>query len=328
MKFAKTLVTFAVLAAIGVAIAVLILTTPSMPAVHGVEQPNSSPSFGPFWHHSGNVSLSGNEICGVLGWPCPKNPEFPAEKYVSSAESVAYVVMTTTQGEMNSTTDNPNNIKVNFLIVNSHVYCIWTNSTDLRSAAVRLSLYNKCPEVINGPQLPNTLNQNYKLTVNNQDYMVRYNLTNGAELKNMGVEVATKTLTLVINSAMNGGELTLELPRQLIDAKFSLDSAPDCSPITDNATGSCSDDFSSDVDFNINITNNSLSGTNQMVASTIENTADTRTLLIDYPKGTSDIQIKGTRIVPEFGSFVVSGIGVASMISGVLAIRRYWHLTK
>ena len=277
------------------------------------------PSFGSSWHYAGNVSLPGNignEICGVVRTPCANNPEFPAEKYVSNTNAIAYLVMTTL-GETNST-GYVTTYETNLLIVNSHVYCIWTNRTD-----PRLALYNECPEVINSPQLPNTLNQNYKLTVSNQDYTVRYNLTNGAELKNMKVDIANKTLTLVVNSAMNGGELTLELPRQLIDAKFFPDSTPDCPAVASNTNRTDDNHCNSDVGFTINISNNSLSGSNQKVASTIENIPDARTLVIDYPKGTSDIQIQGTNIVPEFGfSTLALFVAIIGVIVANMAFKR------
>jgi hypothetical protein len=255
----------------GLAIGISILVAGAACTSYATNQDAHLSAFGLAWHYVGNTTLPspvGEEICGIVAIPCVQFPHFPAEKYLSDKNSVAYVAPVFVG--QTSSTGHVTVGETDALIVNSHVYCVWTNSTD-----PRLDLYNKCPRIVNADELPNSLNQQIKVTINNQDFVLRYNLTNGANIENIAANTTMKALRLTINSPSGRGELTLGLPRQLIDAKNPRHATPDCYTIAENGSRIYSY-CDSDLDFTISISNNTSTTPQQKVASTIESTADNR----------------------------------------------------
>ena len=106
--------------------------------------------------------------------------------------------------------------------------------------------------------------------VTNTSYSISYNIVNG---RIFGISADKDTFSLQIQlESKNDGGLSLNLPRELIDAK--------------KANGN-DDDYL--------VTSN-----NQILKFTEIKTADMRTLTINFPSGTNEISIYGTNVVPEF----------------------------
>lgn len=108
------------------------------------------------------------------------------------------------------------------------------------------------------------------IKIQGTDYELTY-LISGGIINQVTPDTEAQSLIVQIESISNG-TLSINLPRKVIDAKF----------------GQNDDDFFVLVD-----------GVETSFEETKTNTA--RTLTIDYPKGTEEIEIIGTSVVPEFG---------------------------
>ena len=116
------------------------------------------------------------------------------------------------------------------------------------------------------------------------EYIIR-----GGTVKDMIVDSVQFTLIVIIESA-GDGSLTLDLPRESIDAKKSNDSDDLFIILIDGI----------EVIYDEAITNE-----------------NTRTITIQFEEGDSDIEIIGTFIIPEFGT-MASLILVVSIISVII----------
>ena len=126
------------------------------------------------------------------------------------------------------------------------------------------------------------------IKVDGTDLSVTYSITNG---KVLGIKADVPSKSLIVSIQTTGdGQLTIDLPRALIDAKKS-----------DNQTD---DQF-----FVLN------DGAEAQFTETTT-TAD-RTLTIPFTDGTEQIEIIGTWIVPEFGTIaaLVLAIAIISIIA-------------
>lgn len=117
-------------------------------------------------------------------------------------------------------------------------------------------------------------------------------LTNG-DVVNAKVDEDFTSIVLIINTDNNDGELTITLPRELIDAQF--------------------DDV--DDDFIVLVNGEDLG------YEEIGTDINSRTLKIPIPTGTEEVEIIGTQVVPEFG--IIAALILTTSIGGiVLASRR------
>jgi len=108
------------------------------------------------------------------------------------------------------------------------------------------------------------------LAVINTDYSISYNIIGGRML---GISADQNTFSLQIQiESKSDGVLSLNLPRELIDAK--------------KANGN-DDDYL-------------VTSSKQILKFNETKTSDVRTLVISYPTGTNEISIYGTHVVPEF----------------------------
>jgi predicted secreted protein with PEFG-CTERM motif len=126
------------------------------------------------------------------------------------------------------------------------------------------------------------------IQVEGTDFSVSYSITNG---KVLGIKADTQAKSLIVSIETTGdGQLTITLPRALIDAKL-----PD--QTTDDQFFVIND--GEEVDF------------------TETKTTTDRTLTIPFTDGTSEIEIIGTQIVPEFGPIaaLVLAIAIISIIA-------------
>ena len=132
-------------------------------------------------------------------------------------------------------------------------------------------------------------NSTIDLKIDDKSYPVKYNIT-GGKLSNMTAmkENSTLAIELVTN---NDGTLTLELPRNIMDSKNPQNEDEDYIVFADGV---------------------------QIGADQITTNDQVRTLSIDFDKGVEEIEIAGTRIVPEFGPLTPLLLAVG--IIGVLAV--------
>jgi len=131
-------------------------------------------------------------------------------------------------------------------------------------------------------------NQGNTVKVDGTDFSVAYSITNG---KVLGIKADVQSKSLIVSIQTTGdGVLTITLPRGLIDAKSDNQTDDKFFVLTDGQ----------EADFQET------------------NTASTdRTLSIPFSDGTSEIEIIGTWIVPEFGPIaaLVLAIAIISIIA-------------
>ncbi len=121
----------------------------------------------------------------------------------------------------------------------------------------------------------------------NQSYQVNYSIS-GATIQDISVNQDDASLIIDLKTS-DSGTLTISMPRSLIDAK----------------SGSADDQFivledGADTDFNETQTN-----------------SNDRTITLEFPAGTEQIEIIGTQVVPEFGgmSFAILALAVLFIIT-------------
>ena len=119
-----------------------------------------------------------------------------------------------------------------------------------------------------------------------KSYTVNYSV-NGATVNDMSISPQDTSLLVSITSSSDG-DLTLTMPRSLIDAKASTGD-DQFFVLVDGA----------DTDFNETKTNTD------------------RTVTVSIPEGTQQVEVIGTQVVPEFGglSFVVLVIAIISIVA-------------
>ena len=131
----------------------------------------------------------------------------------------------------------------------------------------------------------------YSLNVDGETYQIDYEITSGS-INNMFARPSEDKLVITLNADQDG-QLTLVLPREVIDA---IDNGQDIAYM---------------------VTSESDSGDVVVLdADESENTDEVRTLVIDYQAGTGRIEITGTQVVPEFGA--IAGIIMAIAIVGII----------
>jgi hypothetical protein len=131
------------------------------------------------------------------------------------------------------------------------------------------------------------------LKVDDKTYPIKYNLT-GGKIDNMTAMKENSTL-LVDITTNDKGTLTIELPRNIMDSKNPLNEDEDYVVFADGI---------------------------QIGAEQPTTTNQVRTLAIDFENGVEQIEIAGTRVVPEFGSLSTLFLAV-SIIALMLATGRY-----
>lgn len=150
----------------------------------------------------------------------------------------------------------------------------------------------------------------FNLVVDGDEYPILYKVTSGT-LSGITIDPAEKSLTIHIANSSQSGELTIELPRNVIDAK--------------------SGDAGSDTSFVVLISNKPV-GLEQAEFSEPNSNSSMRTLIIKVPYNGTDtlyddwyIKILGTTVVPEFDSIVVTALAAISVGAALLpTARRLW----
>jgi len=139
-----------------------------------------------------------------------------------------------------------------------------------------------------GPVFAQTPQQQFvvKDTQSGQSFTVNYNLSGGT-VSDISISPQDTSLLVSMNSS-DDGNLTMTMPRALIDAKTSTGD-DQFFVLVDGA----------DTDFTENKT-----------------TTD-RTISVSIPAGTEQVEVIGTQVVPEFGglSFAVLVIAIISIVA-------------
>lgn len=119
-----------------------------------------------------------------------------------------------------------------------------------------------------------------------QSYTVNYGIT-GATIDDISINSQDTSLIVSLKSS-NDGNLTMTMPRSLIDAKASTGD-DQFFVLVDGA----------DTDFTESKTNTD------------------RTITVSFPQDTRQIEVIGTQVVPEFGglSFVVLMVAIISIVA-------------
>ena len=123
-------------------------------------------------------------------------------------------------------------------------------------------------------------------------HSVQYQITGGS-LKSLTGDSSTATITATI-TASSAGQLKLQLPRDIADAKDTNGDDLDYIVFVDEIETTPDDDFG----------------------------ANTRTLTIDFESGSEQIDIVGTHLVPEFGAIAAIVLAVA-IVGIIVATTRY-----
>jgi hypothetical protein len=144
-----------------------------------------------------------------------------------------------------------------------------------------------------GPEDGNNI---YDLNIFDKTYPIKYQITgSGNKVSNISAEADNATLLVNVLSQSNG-RLSIELPRNIIDSKKQGD-VDDRYIVFQDGQVSSPEEIKTD---------------NQ-----------TRTLAIDFDKGTGQIEIAGSKILPEFGSLsaLILAIATAGMVVAYMKYR-------
>lgn len=137
----------------------------------------------------------------------------------------------------------------------------------------------------------------FDLRVEGKTYPIEYELS-GDAINSMFVRPSENKLVVTLNAEDNG-QLTLVLPREVIDALEDGEDA-DFVVTTEDSSGNIGT-----ADF-----------------KEIDNTNDERTIVIDYLAGTDRIEIAGTQVVPEFGTIAAIVMAIA-IVGTILATAKF-----
>jgi len=130
------------------AIAIPIIIFAIFPAPYLMIDPSISGAIvGDSWRYAGIETLHGslaNQACPIMseitgeGIPCVSSGSYDAQKYVNDKGDSAYL-LESSLGEMS---DKWSHTETYVVVINSHVYCVATNST-----LPLLGTYNECQKV-------------------------------------------------------------------------------------------------------------------------------------------------------------------------------------
>jgi predicted secreted protein with PEFG-CTERM motif len=124
----------------------------------------------------------------------------------------------------------------------------------------------------------------HSIKVNGTSFTIPYAITGGI-ITLIQSDTDTKTIDVSVQSS-NGGNLTITLPTKLIDAYQEASLEPEYTHDESNAAHFV------------------VMNKNHGIKYTEVDTSENRTLTIPFGLGVSTIEIKGTYMIPEFGSMV------------------------
>ena len=137
--------------------------------------------------------------------------------------------------------------------------------------------------------------ENFKIGVH--DELFDYDIT-GAYISNIQISKENNSIIISINSDSDGN-LTVYLPREVIDSKMTQEgNLP-------------SDQILPDTEFVV------LADGIPAKLTELQTNATNRIISIDFENGTSQIEIIGTQVIPEFGTIamIVLAVAIVSIIA-------------
>lgn len=139
-------------------------------------------------------------------------------------------------------------------------------------------------------------NSTIDLKIDDKSYPITYNIT-GGKLSNMTAMKENSTLALKLVTS-DDGTLILTLPRNIMDSKNPQNKDEDYIVFADGV---------------------------QIGADQITTNNQVRTLSIDFDKGVEEIEIAGTRIVPEFGPLttLLLAMGIVGVLVATTKITKF-----
>lgn len=142
-------------------------------------------------------------------------------------------------------------------------------------------------------------NNIYYLRIADKDYPIKYQITGtGNKVSNISAEADNATLLVNVLSQSNG-RLSIELPRSIIDSKKE---------------GNIDDPY---------VVFQDGQATSPSLSQEIFTNSQMRTLAIDFDKGTGQIEISGSKIMPEFGA--ISALVFAFSTAAMIVLRMKLH---
>ena len=141
-------------------------------------------------------------------------------------------------------------------------------------------------------------NSTYNLKIDSKKTIpIEYQISgNGNKLNSITVQKDNTTLLTSISS-QSDGKLIVELPRKIIDSKKQGNKDTDYAVFQDGQDAA---------------------------ADEIKNNNQVRTLAINFDKGTQEIEISGTQIVPEFGNIaIITMIFAMAIVALILTGSKY-----
>lgn len=134
-----------------------------------------------------------------------------------------------------------------------------------------------------------------KITVNGTNFTLNYTITGNNKITNIDLDTARKDLFITFN-AQSDGNLTITLPRELIDAKIN----------------------GKDVAFPFHY------NMDYVAYDTLEkkDTSVDRTIAFPFKQGNWIIRVSGTQVIPEFG-FTLSMVLPISVIGMIIIYSRF-----
>jgi predicted secreted protein with PEFG-CTERM motif len=160
---------------------------------------------------------------------------------------------------------------------------------------------NKLITTKNNKTITTPSNNIYILNISSKTYPVKYQITgSGNKINSIAAENDGATLMANVSSQSNG-RLTIELPRNSIDSKKQGTNADDAYTVFEDHQSA--------------------------VAEETTNNNQTRTLAIDFDKGTEKIEIVGTHVAPEFGAVTAVMVFAVAIIGIIVVSTKYNRFT-
>ena len=139
-------------------------------------------------------------------------------------------------------------------------------------------------------------NNIYQLRIADNSYPIKYQITGtGNKVNNISAEADNATLLVNVLSQSNG-RLSIELPRNIIDSKKQ---------------GDVDDRY-------VVFQDGQVTSPEEVVTN-----SQARTLAIDFDKGVGQIEISGSKIMPEFAT--LNGLVFAASIAAMIVLRMKLH---
>jgi hypothetical protein len=142
----------------------------------------------------------------------------------------------------------------------------------------------------------------YVLTVDGNQYVIRY-IGREITIQNMTVDKDTNSIMMTLNPVPEDGLLQIALPRNVIDARSADNSTAEFVVLVDGSPANFSE---------------------------VEGSQNARVLDIPVQTDSNEITIRGTKVIPEFGSvvtIVIAALGMTGIILVTNNMAKRWRST-